>query len=65
MGPVTSTLQMELAREINRKKVSLSAKRLMDIIGSMVGLILCLPLILIIALAIKLTSKRARCCSGR
>jgi lipopolysaccharide/colanic/teichoic acid biosynthesis glycosyltransferase len=56
-GPVTSTLRMQLAREINRKKVSLSAKRLMDIAGSLVGLILCLPVFLIIALAVKLTSK--------
>ncbi len=56
-GPVTSTLQMELAREINRKKVSLSAKRLMDIAGSIAGLLLCLPVFVIIALAIKLTSR--------
>jgi lipopolysaccharide/colanic/teichoic acid biosynthesis glycosyltransferase len=55
--PVTSTLRMELAREVNRKKVSLTAKRLMDIAGSVMGLILCLPLFVIIALAIKLTSK--------
>lgn len=56
-GPVTSTLQMELAREINRKKASLSAKRLIDIVGSLVGLILCLPVFAIVALAIKLTSR--------
>lgn len=56
-GPVSSTLQLVMAREINRKKVSLGAKRLMDIAGSIVGLLLCLPVLLIIALAIKLTSK--------
>ncbi len=56
-GPVTSTLQMALAGEINRKRVSLSAKRLMDMVGSVVGLILCLPVFVIIALAIKLTSR--------
>jgi lipopolysaccharide/colanic/teichoic acid biosynthesis glycosyltransferase len=56
-GPVTSTLQMALGRELNRKKVSLGVKRLMDIMGSMLGLILCLPVIAIIALAIKMTSK--------
>jgi lipopolysaccharide/colanic/teichoic acid biosynthesis glycosyltransferase len=56
-GPVTSTLQMALAGEINRKKVSLGAKRLMDTAGSIAGLILCLPVIALIALAIKLTSK--------
>jgi lipopolysaccharide/colanic/teichoic acid biosynthesis glycosyltransferase len=56
-GPVTSTLQMELARELNRKKISLTTKRLMDVVGSLLGLILCLPLFLMIALAIKLTSR--------
>jgi lipopolysaccharide/colanic/teichoic acid biosynthesis glycosyltransferase len=56
-GPVTSALQMDLAREINRKKLSLHAKRLMDIIGSLVGLILCLPVFVVIALAVKLTSR--------
>jgi len=56
-GPVTSTLQMALARELHRKKASLAAKRLMDIVGSLAGLILCLPLIVAIALAIKVTSK--------
>lgn len=56
-GPVKSTLQMAMAREINRKRASLGAKRLMDIIGSIVGLILCLPVLVIIALAIRVTSK--------
>jgi len=56
-GPVTSALQLDLAREINRKKLSLTAKRLMDIIGSLVGLILCLPVFVLIALAVRLTSR--------
>jgi lipopolysaccharide/colanic/teichoic acid biosynthesis glycosyltransferase len=56
-GPVTSTLQMELSRAVNQKKISLSAKRLIDIVGSLVGLILCLPVFVLTALAIKLTSK--------
>lgn len=55
-GPVTSTLRLEMARELNRKTVSLTVKRLMDITGSLVGLILCLPLLVMIAIAIKLTS---------
>jgi lipopolysaccharide/colanic/teichoic acid biosynthesis glycosyltransferase len=55
--PVTSTLYLALAGEINRKKVSLMVKRLIDIAGSIVGLVLCLPLLFLIALAIKLTSK--------
>jgi lipopolysaccharide/colanic/teichoic acid biosynthesis glycosyltransferase len=56
-GPVTSTLQMALAGELQRKRISLSAKRFIDILGSIVGLILCLPVLLLIALAVKLTSK--------
>jgi lipopolysaccharide/colanic/teichoic acid biosynthesis glycosyltransferase len=56
-APVTSALQVDLTSEINRKKFSLSAKRLMDIAGSLVGLILCLPVFVIIALAVKLTSR--------
>jgi lipopolysaccharide/colanic/teichoic acid biosynthesis glycosyltransferase len=56
-GPVTSTLRAELANEINRTRVEFSAKRLMDIAGSVAGLILCLPAFAIVALAIKLTSR--------
>ncbi len=55
-APVTSALQVDLTSEINRKKFSLTAKRLMDIVGSLVALILCLPVLVIIALAVKLTS---------
>ena len=54
--PVTTTLRTELAGEINRKKTSLLAKRLIDIVGSIIGLTLCLPVIALIALAVKLTS---------
>jgi lipopolysaccharide/colanic/teichoic acid biosynthesis glycosyltransferase len=54
--PVTSTLQMDLAGEINRKKVALSVKRLIDIAGSIAGLIIGFPLLVLIALVIKLTS---------
>jgi lipopolysaccharide/colanic/teichoic acid biosynthesis glycosyltransferase len=55
-GPVTSTLQTALSGGINSKKISLGLKRLMDIVGSLVALILCLPVLVIIALAVKLTS---------
>jgi lipopolysaccharide/colanic/teichoic acid biosynthesis glycosyltransferase len=55
--PVKSTLRRELARDLNRKKVSLTTKRLMDIAGSIVGLLLCLPVLVLIAIAIKLTSQ--------
>ena len=54
---ITSSLQMALAGELNRKKISLIVKRMIDVAGSVVGLVLCLPLLFLIALAIKLTSK--------
>jgi lipopolysaccharide/colanic/teichoic acid biosynthesis glycosyltransferase len=56
-GPVTSTLKMALASEINRRRVSMIVKRLVDVVGSVLGLILCLPVFLLIAVAIKLTSR--------
>ena len=56
-GPATSTLQIVLGGETNRKAISLGAKRLMDVLGALLGLILCLPVLVIIALAIKMTSK--------
>lgn len=55
--PVTSSLRMALSSEINQKKMSLIVKRFIDIAGSVVGLILCLPVLAVIALAVKLTSK--------
>lgn len=56
-SPVRSSLQMALARQIIRKRVSLGLKRLMDIGGSLIGLILSLPVFVIIGIAIKLTSR--------
>jgi lipopolysaccharide/colanic/teichoic acid biosynthesis glycosyltransferase len=55
--PVTSSVHLEMARELNRKAVSLIIKRMMDVVGSALGLLLCLPLMLLIAVAIKLTSQ--------
>jgi lipopolysaccharide/colanic/teichoic acid biosynthesis glycosyltransferase len=55
-GPATSTLQLALALESNRKENWLVAKRLMDVIGSAAAIILFLPLLLAIAIAVKLTS---------
>ena len=55
--PVTSTLRMVLAQEINRRKMALQVKRLIDICGSLAALLLCLPVFLAVALAVKLTSK--------
>jgi lipopolysaccharide/colanic/teichoic acid biosynthesis glycosyltransferase len=54
--PVTATLLTELAEEINRTKTSLLVKRLIDIVGSVVGLTLCLPVMVLIGLGVKLTS---------
>lgn len=56
-GPVTSTLQTALGGGHKGKQILLGAKRMMDILGSLVGLILCLPVLVLIALAIKMTSK--------
>jgi len=56
-GPATSTLRLALAQELNRKRASFHVKRLMDIVGSLVALILCLPVFAAIVMAIKLTSK--------
>jgi len=56
-GPVASTLQLALAEEVSRRKISLHVKRLVDIAGSMALLLLFLPLFLAIAIAIKLTSR--------
>jgi lipopolysaccharide/colanic/teichoic acid biosynthesis glycosyltransferase len=54
--PITATLRTELAGEMNRKKTSRLVKRLIDIVGSIVGLTLCLPMMTLIGLAVKLTS---------
>jgi len=56
-SPVKSSLQMALARQIIRKRTSLGLKRMIDVGGSLVGLILSLPVFVIIGIAIKLTSK--------
>jgi lipopolysaccharide/colanic/teichoic acid biosynthesis glycosyltransferase len=55
-GPATSTMQLALGRDLNRQKVALHIKRLMDVAGSLAALILCLPIFAVIAAAIKLTS---------
>jgi exopolysaccharide biosynthesis polyprenyl glycosylphosphotransferase len=55
--PVTSTLRLALTRETPRKQASLRVKRLMDILISLATLILCAPVFIAIAAAIRLTSK--------
>jgi exopolysaccharide biosynthesis polyprenyl glycosylphosphotransferase len=56
-SPVTSTLRLALAQDFESKKTSFHVKRLVDIAGSLAALFLCLPVMLAIAIAIKLTSR--------
>jgi lipopolysaccharide/colanic/teichoic acid biosynthesis glycosyltransferase len=56
-GPISSTLRLALDAERNRQKTALGIKRLVDIAGSLAVITLFLPLFLIVALAVKLTSK--------
>ena len=54
--PITSTLRLALARDLAHKRASLHLKRLIDIAGSLAALVFLSPLMLAIAIAIKLTS---------
>lgn len=56
-APVNSTLQMHLAQGRKQKTISMHLKRSMDIAGSLAALFLCLPVLIAIAIAIKVTSK--------
>lgn len=55
-GPTKSTLQMIFGRDPVRKRISLSLKRIIDVIGTSIGLVLALPLFVAIAIVIKVTS---------
>jgi lipopolysaccharide/colanic/teichoic acid biosynthesis glycosyltransferase len=55
-GPTDSTLYPDVER-IKRNKTSRLAKRAMDIMGSLFALIVLSPLLMVIAVAIKLTSR--------
>jgi lipopolysaccharide/colanic/teichoic acid biosynthesis glycosyltransferase len=55
--PVTSVVQMALANHNVTKKASLALKRLLDIAGSLAALIVCIPFIMVICIAIKMTSR--------
>ena len=55
--PSNPTLYPDLARRDNSKKLFCVIKRIMDIAGSALALLLTAPVLLAIALAIKLTSK--------
>jgi exopolysaccharide biosynthesis polyprenyl glycosylphosphotransferase len=52
-----STPHVELFRDMTRKKASRLAKRLIDIVGSLCALVLFSPLLVAIAIAVKLTSE--------
>lgn len=56
-GPTSSTLRLALGADRNRHKAALGIKRLVDIAGSLAAIIVFLPLSLVIALAVRLTSK--------
>ena len=55
-GPAKTTLRTALNPVPGSKRLEFGAKRLMDVFGSLVGLLLALPVMLLIALAVKLTS---------
>jgi len=55
--PSNPTFYPDLARRDNAKKLFCMIKRFMDIVGSAAALLLLAPLLLVIAVAIKLTSK--------
>ena len=56
-APVNSTLSLNLAQGFRQRTISTHLKRSMDIAGSLAALFLCLPVLVAIAIAIKLTSK--------
>lgn len=55
--PINLVLYPELTATPKRRRFMLSVKRLIDIVGSTVALFACLPLLWLIGLAIKATSK--------
>jgi lipopolysaccharide/colanic/teichoic acid biosynthesis glycosyltransferase len=55
--PSNPTLYPDLARRDNARKFFCVMKRMMDIVGSALALALCAPLFLVIAVAIKISSK--------
>jgi lipopolysaccharide/colanic/teichoic acid biosynthesis glycosyltransferase len=55
--PSNPTLYPDLTRRDNAKKFFCVIKRIMDIVGSALALLLFAPLLLVVAIAVKLTSK--------
>jgi exopolysaccharide biosynthesis polyprenyl glycosylphosphotransferase len=56
-SPLDLALYPDLTRNKSANRVSLGIKRCIDIVGSLVAIVLCLPLFVVIAGLIKLTSK--------
>ena len=56
-GPANSTLHLDLASGTNKRWITAILKKLIDIGGSLATLVICLPVLVAIAIAIKLTSK--------
>jgi lipopolysaccharide/colanic/teichoic acid biosynthesis glycosyltransferase len=56
-GPTDSTLYPDLVTHSHSQKDSLRVKRSMDVVGSLLAIILCSPILLLLAAAIKLTSR--------
>jgi exopolysaccharide biosynthesis polyprenyl glycosylphosphotransferase len=56
-NPSSSSLYPDLVRHMERRKASYILKRSIDVVGSLAALVVSLPLFLIIAIAIKLTSR--------
>ncbi len=56
-GPAPQELYVDLSQQTVSKKFSLILKRAMDVIGSSVALIMFSPIFLVIAVAVKLSSK--------
>jgi exopolysaccharide biosynthesis polyprenyl glycosylphosphotransferase len=55
--PKTSSLRCTLGQEVPRKKTPLHVKRTIDVVGSLAALLFFLPLMVVIAVAIKATSR--------
>jgi lipopolysaccharide/colanic/teichoic acid biosynthesis glycosyltransferase len=55
-GPANSTLEIVLALETRRRKFAFGVKRLIDITGSLAAIVGLSPVLIAVALAIKLTS---------
>jgi lipopolysaccharide/colanic/teichoic acid biosynthesis glycosyltransferase len=56
-SPKSSTLRFTLSQDVERKKASVHVKRLIDVIGSLAALVFFMPLMLLIAIAIRATSR--------